>query len=85
MLIGIRDKVTDLIFRVRVEGKDVSAKSAYQVTTTQHQTSDAYGVGDNVRETAALIAEPSAEAPPAQQPSGEVRTIVPRRAEGGAE
>jgi preprotein translocase subunit SecA len=64
MLQGIRDKVTDLIFRVRVEGKEVTAKSAYNVRSAQHQVSDNYGVGDNVRETAAALAEQSAEVKP---------------------
>ena len=75
MLEGVRDKVTDLIFRVRVEGKDVQAKSAYQVTAAEHAVSDAYGVGENIAETAAAVGEPvtSSEADDAEAHG---RTIV---------
>ncbi len=76
MLQGIRDKVTDLIFRVRVEGKEVTAKSSYNVRSAQHQVSDNYGVGDNVRETAAALDGPQeAAAQPANAEAG-VKTIV---------
>ncbi|MDB5327194.1 MAG: preprotein translocase subunit SecA [Phycisphaerales bacterium] len=58
MLEGIRDKVTDLIFRVRVEGgQEPVAKSNYTVTAAQHQVSDAYGVADNIAETAAAVGD----------------------------
>jgi preprotein translocase subunit SecA len=74
MLQGIRDKVTDLIFRVRVEGKEVTTKSAYNVRAAEHAVSDNYGVGDNVRETqAALSEEGGAEKPAAP---AVVKTIV---------
>ena len=76
MLEGIRDKVTDLIFRVRVEGKDVTAKSAYNVRSAQHQVSDNYGVGDNVRETAAAVDGPQPEAAAQPASEGGVKTIV---------
>ncbi|MGC4031208.1 MAG: SEC-C metal-binding domain-containing protein [Tepidisphaeraceae bacterium] len=73
MLEGIRDKVTDLIFRVRVEGREVQAKSAYTVTTAQHEVSDAYGVADNIAETAAAVGEqPQAE----DGEAGVTKTIV---------
>ncbi|MGN6504086.1 MAG: SEC-C metal-binding domain-containing protein, partial [Tepidisphaeraceae bacterium] len=74
MLEGIRDKVTDLIFRVRVEGKEVAAKNAYQVTSAQHQVSDAYGVAENTAETAQVIGD----APAANPESAELvtKTIV---------
>jgi preprotein translocase subunit SecA len=74
MLEGIRDKVTDLIFRVRVEGNAVQARNAYQVTSAQHQVSDAYGVADNIAETAAAVGD----APAAGEEEGAsvTKTIV---------
>ncbi|MBC7783865.1 MAG: SEC-C domain-containing protein, partial [Burkholderiales bacterium] len=75
MLEGVRDKVTDLIFRVRVEGKEVTTRSAYNVRSTEHQVSDNYGVGDNVRETASAVADGSEAPAPAEAPVA-VKTIV---------
>ena len=49
---GIRDKVTDLIFRARIVGPQPQARSAYHVTETRHDVSDNYGVSENLRETA---------------------------------
>ena len=76
MLEGIRDKVTDLIFRVRVEGKEAPAKNVYGVTNAQHQVSDAYGVGENIAETAAAMGD----VPPPEQAdesaAGVTKTIV---------
>ncbi|MGH7180068.1 MAG: SEC-C metal-binding domain-containing protein, partial [Tepidisphaeraceae bacterium] len=51
MMQGVRDKVTDLIFRARIVGQ-AQARSAYNVTETKHETSGAYGVSENLRETA---------------------------------
>jgi preprotein translocase subunit SecA len=77
MLEGIRDKVTDLIFRVHVQDKEVVMQSAYKETSAQHQVSDNYGVGDNVRETAAAVDAPAAEAAEnAEQRPATVQTIV---------
>lgn len=75
MLQGIRDKVTDLIFRVRVEGKEVTTRSAYNVRSVEHQVSENYGVGDNVRETAEQLSvgQPSETSVAAPTP---VKTIV---------
>jgi preprotein translocase subunit SecA len=57
MMVGVRDKVTDLIFRARVVGQQTQARSAYRVTEARHDTSNNYGVTENLRETAAAIAE----------------------------
>jgi len=77
MMQSIRDKVTDLIFRVRVEGKEVVAKSAYQVTSVQHDTSADYGV------TAAALPD-AAEAGEAQGGAARVtKTIVREQAKVG--
>src|SRR5213075_3551532 len=37
MMAGIRDKVTDLIFRARIVGQ-AQQRSAYNVTSAQHET-----------------------------------------------
>src|SRR5688500_4271083 len=82
MLAGIRDKVTDLIFKARVVGQ-AQARSAYKETAAVHEDAGGYGVGENVRATADAVggATPAAggemgEA--ANQPQGEVKikTIV---------
>jgi preprotein translocase subunit SecA len=44
MMSGIRDKVTDLIFKVKIQGP-VKARSAYRETAAVHATSADYGVG----------------------------------------
>jgi preprotein translocase subunit SecA len=46
MMEGIRDKVTDLIFRARIVGA-AQARSAYHVTAASHETIDSYGVSEN--------------------------------------
>ncbi len=76
MLQGIRDKVTDLIFRVRVEGKEVTAKSAYNIRSTEHQVSDTYDVGSNARETAAALDTPGEASPETATDPTPVKTIV---------
>jgi preprotein translocase subunit SecA len=47
MMAGVRDKVTDLIFRARVVGS-AQARSAYTVTAATHDTESSYGVGETV-------------------------------------
>ena len=75
MLEGIRDKVTDLIFRVRIEGKEVQAKSTYQVLSTQHEVNEAYGVAESNAEAQPLIGEaPAAE--PVEATTTVTKTIV---------
>src|SRR6185436_7327899 len=51
MMAGIRDKVTDLIFRARVVGQ-AEARSNYRETAAVHEDAGGYGVGENVRNTA---------------------------------
>jgi preprotein translocase subunit SecA len=55
MMEGIRDKVTDLIFRARIVG-NMQARNAYQVTAATHEESGGYGVGENTKELAAATA-----------------------------
>ena len=50
MLSGIRDKVTDLIFRVKIEGR-AEAKSQYRETAAVHEDAGGYGVAENVQAT----------------------------------
>jgi preprotein translocase subunit SecA len=51
MMAGIRDKVTDLIFRARVVGR-AEAKSAYRETAAVHEEAGGYGVAENIAATA---------------------------------
>jgi preprotein translocase subunit SecA len=77
MMSGVRDKVTDLIFRARVVGS-AQARSAYQVTSTTHETTSSYGVSETVAANAE--AQPASAQQAADQPQGEaagkVKTIV---------
>jgi preprotein translocase subunit SecA len=51
MMSGIRDKVTDLIFRARVVGR-AEARSNYRETAAVHQDTGGYGVTENLAATA---------------------------------
>ncbi len=55
MMQGVRDKVTDLIFRARLGRSEPQAKSAYRETSAVHEDAGGYGVGENVRATAADV------------------------------
>src|SRR5688572_22459970 len=48
MMVGVRDKVTDLIFRARIQGP-VQARNAYNVTSTTHEDVGGYGVAENLQ------------------------------------
>jgi len=54
MMMGVRDKVTDLIFRARVGGQPAQRRSAYNVTAATHDASTAYGVSENLRQDSAV-------------------------------
>jgi len=47
MMSGVRDKVTDLIFRAKVVG-DAQARNAYTVTAATHEAGGGYGVAETV-------------------------------------
>ncbi|HQY88267.1 MAG TPA: SEC-C metal-binding domain-containing protein, partial [Tepidisphaeraceae bacterium] len=68
MMITIRDKVTDVIFRVNVgapqQAQPTPARSRYQITETKHEVSQSYDVGENTRETGGVETETNAEAEP---------------------
>ncbi len=70
MISGVRDKVTDLIFKARVIGQ-AQARSAYRETAAVHEDAGGYGVTENVQRTAAeLSVAPPPEAAPEQSSGG---------------
>jgi preprotein translocase subunit SecA len=75
MMRGVRDKVTDLIFRVSIGGP-VQARSAYRVTSVQHEAPSGYGVGENVRETATLVGDGGPQPQQAQAGDGQEQAPV---------
>ena len=50
MKAGIRDKVTDLIFRVKLEGR-AESRSQYRETAAVHEETGGYGVAENLQAT----------------------------------
>ena len=93
MLAGIRDKVTDLIFRARVVGQ-TQARSNYRETAAVHEDVGGYGVAENLRATADALAGGASDASggsemaaAAAQAQGEgamkVKTIVRETAKVG--
>ena len=54
MMAGVRDRVTDLIFRARVVGQTQS-RSNYRETAAVHEDAGGYGVGENVRVTGGAV------------------------------
>ena len=66
MMAGIREKVTDLIFRARIGGQQRS-RSNYRETAAVHEDAGGYGVKENVAATAARDPEPAA---PTSESSG---------------
>ncbi len=73
MLMGVRDKTTDLIFRARI-GKSEQARSAYNVTSATHQDTGGYGVAENVREVPSP--DDQAQQPEAAGEAAPVKTIT---------
>jgi preprotein translocase subunit SecA len=81
MMIGVRDKVTDLIFRARFVGPQPQARSAYRETAAVHDTSQEYGVAENMQQPAAAgvpagAGEMQAAADAPQGEGAKVKTIV---------
>jgi preprotein translocase subunit SecA len=54
MMAGVRDKVTDLIFRARVVG-EAQRSNAYRETAATHADTGGYGVSENIRATADVV------------------------------
>src|SRR5439155_12930395 len=69
MMVGVRDKVSDLIFRARIQGQAPQARSAYNVTAATHEEAGGYGVAEN------LAAVPSPEGQ-AQADGGETPAVT---------
>ncbi len=56
MMISIRDKVTDIIFRVDVgRGQQPKGRDRLQNTQATHEVSQSYDVGENARETSSEV------------------------------
>ena len=79
MMIGIRDKVTDLIFRVNVIGQ-AKAKSAYNILAAQHEEVESYGVSETLPQTASEMQQASSAA---QGEGSKVKTVVREEARVG--
>ena len=58
MMIGVRDKVTDLIFRVNVVGQ-TKAKNAYKVLAASHEEVQSYGVSETIEKSAEEVKQAS--------------------------
>ncbi len=79
MMAGVRDKVTDLIFRARVTTQ-VAPRSNYRETAAVHEDAGGYGVAENVSRTAAAV-EPlqpisQSAGEGGEVPEAKVKTIV---------
>ena len=61
MMEGVRDKVTNLIFRARIVGQ-AAATSAYNVTAATHEQIEGYGVKENLAATGEQTAQEAADA-----------------------
>jgi preprotein translocase subunit SecA len=60
MMSGVRDKVTQMIFRARVGRQQPTAKSAYKETAAVHDAGTGYGVRENIQANqAAMESNPS--------------------------
>ena len=76
MMAGVRDRVTDLIFRARVVGQTQS-RSNYRETAAIHEDAGGYGVAETLRAAGAALDGP----PPREEGDGgeaatRVKTIV---------
>jgi preprotein translocase subunit SecA len=71
MMAGVRDKVTDLIFRARIVGAQ-QARSAYRETAAVHEEAGGYGVGENLAATAGV------------EKGSEVHTVEEAQADAGS-
>ena len=79
MMEGVRDKVTDLIFRARIVGAQ-QARSAYRETAAVHEEAGGYGVSENLAATAGVEKgseiHTEAEQHPQEADAAKVKTIV---------
>ncbi len=75
MMAGIRDKVTDLIFRARIGRSAPEPRSNYKISEAKHEVSQNYGVSENLRETVDA-GIPTESAAAANEVQGEAATKV---------
>jgi preprotein translocase subunit SecA len=77
MMVGVRDKVTDLIFRARITAA-AQARNAYNVTAATHQEGPGYGVAENVSANAQSLEGAGEMQHAADQPQVQaaVKTII---------
>jgi preprotein translocase subunit SecA len=75
MMEGIRDKVTDLIFRARIVG-NAQARNAYQVTAATHEDTGGYGVGEHAEALGGTSASGGGEAEGGEVGQKVVKPIV---------
>ena len=71
MMAGVRDRVTDLIFRARVVGQTQS-RSNYRETAAVHEDAGGYGVAETLRATGGALEG----LPPREEGAGEAPTKV---------
>ena len=75
MMAGVRDRVTDLIFRARVVGQTQS-RSNYRETAAVHEDAGGYGVAETLRAAGgAMEGQPAREENNEEAPT-RVKTIV---------
>ncbi len=73
---GIRDKVTDQIFRARLMGQGEGQprrRSNYRVTAASHAADAGYGVSETVARTAEVTPRPAARSPPSSWSADETK------------
>jgi preprotein translocase subunit SecA len=66
MMISVREKVTDLIFKARVMAQQPQ-RSVFQPAAAVHQTLDSYGVGEELAATGGLPTDQAPDGEPAGQ------------------
>ncbi|HEY1686649.1 MAG TPA: SEC-C metal-binding domain-containing protein [Tepidisphaeraceae bacterium] len=75
MMAGVRDRVTDMIFRARIVGQTEAPRSNYREQAAVHETLDSYGVAENIAADNAVLGEPTPE-PTENQEAVATKTIV---------
>ena len=74
MMAGVRDRVTDLIFRARITGHS-EPRNNYRETAATHEDAGGYGVAENIRATGSAVeGQPPSEGDEAE--AVKVKTIV---------
>ncbi|HLL90938.1 MAG TPA: SEC-C metal-binding domain-containing protein, partial [Tepidisphaeraceae bacterium] len=71
MMEGVRDKVTDLIFKARIGTREPEPRSRYNEQEAVHAAAGGYGVGENVQATAEIAGVSPEQHAAAQGSAGE--------------